>query len=58
MAHIGIPGGIEWLTIFFIGFFGIGMKLAFMVFVIVFLIKINSSIESVKKKLDQFEQKR
>lgn len=57
MAHIEVPGGLEWLAIFFIGFLGIGIKTAFMVFIIVFLIKINSSLDSIKRKLDQLEQK-
>jgi hypothetical protein len=56
MALIGMPGGMEWILIMFIGVFGIGIKLAFMVFVIFFLVKINGSLEALKKKSDQLEQ--
>jgi len=54
---MGMPGGWEWLTIIFFGVFGVGIKLAFMVFIIVFLVKIRNTVETIRKKIEKLEEK-
>lgn len=55
MYHgMGIPGGAEWLMIFF-GCFMYILPIAFAVFVIIYLIKINNTVEAIRKKLEQLE---
>lgn len=57
MAQLGMVGPIEWIFIGFVGLFGLAIKAAFIIFVIVYLVKINNSLETLKKKIDQLEQK-
>lgn len=52
-----IPGIGEWIIILFMGLFVYALPLAFAVFVIVFLIRINKTVVDIQKKLDQSEQK-
>ena len=51
-----LPGGIEWIIILFVGTFVYIVPLAFIVFVVVSLLKINSTLTAIKKKLDGPEQ--
>jgi hypothetical protein len=62
MMHtgMGMPGGAEWLImlpILVFSVFGLAIKLAFMVFIIVFLVKIRSAVEAIRKKIEQLEPK-
>ena len=52
----GLPGGLEWIIIFLMGMFVYALPLAFVVFVVVFLVKINNTLTAIKKKLDEPEQ--
>lgn len=51
------PGGLEWLFIVFIGMGSLVLKLAFMVFVVVFLFKIHKAVTSLQQKVEQLERK-
>ena len=53
---IGMPGGWEWLMITFFGIFGVGIKLAFMMFIIVLLVKIHSAVQTIQKKIEKMDQ--
>lgn len=48
-----MPGGLEWIVIFFMGMAVYVLPLAFAVFVVVFLIKINNTLTAIQKKLEQ-----
>ena len=51
------PGGMEWIIIVFLGMGGLILRLAFMVFVVVFLFKIYKALTNLQQKVDQLEQK-
>ena len=53
---MAVPGGLEWIVIF-LGIGGLVLRLAFMVFVIVFLFKIYGAITALQKKIEQLENK-
>ncbi|MHC4289384.1 MAG: hypothetical protein ACYSOF_04295 [Planctomycetota bacterium] len=57
MMAMGAPGGMEWIFIVFIGMGGLLLRLAFMVFVIVFLFKIHKAVTNLQQKVDLLEQK-
>lgn len=52
-----VPGGIEWIFIAFLGMGGLLLRLAFMVFVVVFLFKIHKAITNLQQKIEKLEQK-
>lgn len=55
-SGMGMPAGWEWLVIFGMCFAYL-LPIAFAVFVIVYLVKIRSAVEAIRKKIDQLEQK-
>ena len=58
MYHgMGFPGGAEWFLISFIGCFAYILPVVFAVFVVIYLVKIRSTVEAIQKKLEQLEQK-
>jgi hypothetical protein len=58
MYHgMGVPGGWEFFPVMFLGCFAYLLPIAFAVFVIIYLIKINSTVEAIQKKLEQLERK-
>lgn len=52
-----MAGGLELIVIMFAGLFVYALPLAFAVFVVVFLVKINNAVSDIRKRLDQLEQK-
>jgi cobalamin biosynthesis protein CobD/CbiB len=54
---MGMPGGAEWFVIMFVGCFAYVLPILFAVFVMIYLLKIHSTVEAIRKKLDQLEQK-
>ena len=56
MMH-GLPGGFEWLFMSVFGCFLYILPIAFIVFAVIYLVKIRSAVEAIQKKLEQFEQK-
>ncbi|MCE5185188.1 MAG: hypothetical protein LLF76_03585 [Planctomycetaceae bacterium] len=52
-----LPGGFEWIGIFLIGCFVFALKLLFVVFVVVYLVKMASSLDKIQKRLDQLEKR-
>ena len=54
--HTGIPGGMEWLFIVFVGCFAYILPIVFAVFVMIYLVKIRNTVEAIQKKLEKFEQ--
>lgn len=52
-----MPGGFEWIFIFFMGMFVYILPLAFAAFVVVFLLKIHNAVINLQKKIDRLEQK-
>lgn len=57
MVHC-MPGGAEWVVLTFVGCFAYMLPILFGVFVIVYLVKIKTSLEKIEKRLDQLEQRR
>jgi hypothetical protein len=55
MQMHGLPGGIEMIIISFFGCFLYLLPLAFSVFVIVYLVKIKTTLDKIEKRLDQLE---
>ena len=53
---MGMPGGFEWLVIMFVGCFAYILPIVFAVFVMIYLVKIRSTVEAIQKKLEKFEQ--
>lgn len=54
----GMPGGFEWIGILFIGCFAFALKLLFVVFVIIYLVKIKASLDKIESRLNDLEQRR
>jgi len=57
MMAMMIPGGVEWIFIFFMGMFVYVLPLAFAAFVVVFLLKIHNAVIKLQQKVEQLEQK-
>lgn len=52
----GMPCGFEWIGIFIIGCFAFLLKLLFVVFVIVYLVKIKAQLDKIESRLNNLER--